>query len=314
MGKFNLVMVGVLIVSLSVYILTGLPQVDYSTLIPRENYFSGGAFGFVMAIALMAFACQGATMPVAMTADAEDPKNSLPKAILIASGVVTVVYILIAIVSSGVLPIEQVADKNLGVVAREIFPYPVFVIFILGGACFAIATSLYGAIAGVQHPLLATIDDGWLPKVLGIKTKTGYPWLMMLILYIVAVVPIWIDMGLNALISMMMIPTMILNLVNNALMFSLIKRYPDAWKGGFFRLPKWALYMTVVLAIFADLLISAALMTQLKGRDLYFMIGMIAALFAYSYYRLKSGKVNLQDIQRIREEAQAAADASASSN
>ena len=309
MGKFNLIMVGVLIVSLLVYIVTGLPQVNYATLIPDENYFSGGAFGFVMAIALMAFACQGATMPVAMTADAEDPKRSLPKAILIASGVVTVVYILIAIVSSGVLPVEEVAGKNLGVVAREIFPYPVFVIFIIGGACFAIATSLYGAIAGVQHPLLATINDGWLPQILGTKTKKGYPWLMMLILYAVAIIPIWFDMGLNALISMMMIPTMVLNLVNNALMFSLIKKYPDAWKDGFFRLPKWALYVTIVLAIFADLLISVALMTQLKGGDLYFMIGMMAVLFGYSFYCLKTGKVNLQDIQRVRQEAEAAAEA-----
>ena len=311
MGKFNLVMVAVLIVSLFVYILTGLPQVDYSTVIPKEGYFAGGPVGFIMAIAMMAFACQGATMPVAMTADTEDPKRSLPKAILIASGVVTVVYILIAIVSSGVLPVADVANKNLGVVAKEIFPYPVFVIFILGGACFAIATSLYGAIAGVQHPLLATISDGWLPAVLGTKTKRGYPWLMMLILYVVAVVPIWFDMGLNALISMMMIPTMVLNLVNNALMFKLVKQYPDAWKSGFFRMPAWALYVTIVLAIFADLLISVALMTQLQGSALYFMVIMLAALFGFSYYRLKSGKVNLQDIERIRREAEMAADASA---
>ena len=121
-------------------------------------------------------------------------------------------------------------------------------------------------------------------------------------------------MGQNALISMMMIPTMVLNLVNNALMFSLVKRYPDAWKDGFFRLPAWALYVTIVLAIFADLLISVALLTQLKGGDLYFMIGMLVALFGYSFYRLKSGKVNLQDIQRIRQEAKSAADASANQN
>lgn len=310
MGKFNLIMVAVLIVSLFVYILAGLPKVDYSTVVPREGYFSGGGMGFIMAIAMMAFACQGATMPVAMTADTRDPKRSLPKAILIASGVVTVVYCLIAIVSSGVLPVEQVANKNLGVVAREIFPYPVFVVFILGGACLAIATSLYGAIASAQHPLLATIDDGWLPKGLGRKTKNGYPWVLMLVLYAIAVVPIWFDMGLNELISMMMIPTMVLNLINNALMFQLVKRFPNAWKGGFFHMPRWAFYITIVLAIFSDLLISVALLTQLQGGDLYVMIGMLVALFGYSYYRLKSGKVNLRDIQRIRREAEAAATAS----
>ena len=182
-----------------------------------------------------------------------------------------------------------------------------FVIFILGGACFAIATSLYGAIASVQHPLLATVADGWLPEILATKNKSGYPWVMMLILYAFAIVPIWFDMGLNALISLMMIPTMVLNLINNALMVKLVKRYPDAWKSGFFKMPVWALYITITLAILADLLISVALMTQLKGGDLYFMIGMLLALFGYSFYRLKAGKVNLQDIQRIREEAESAA-------
>ena len=311
MGKFNLIMVAVLIFSLLVYVIVGLPQVDYSTLVPREGYFSDGAVGFIMAMAMMAFACQGATMPVAMTADARDPKRSLPKAILIASGVVTVVYCLIAMVSVGVLPVEQVANQNLGVVARQIFPYPVFVVFILGGACFAIATSLYGAIASVQHPLLATIDDGWLPKVLGIKTKKGYPWLMMLLLYLIAIIPIWIDMGLNELISLMMIPTMVINLINNALMFPLVKKYPNAWRSGFFRMPRWALNVTIVLAIVADLLISVALLTTLKAGDQYFILAMVAGLFAYSYYRLKTGKVNLQDIHRVREEARQAADSSA---
>ena len=203
------------------------------------------------------------------------------------------------------------ANQNLGVVARQIFPYPVFVVFILGGACFAIATSLYGAIASVQHPLLATIDDGWLPKVLGIKTKKGYPWLMMLLLYLIAIIPIWIDMGLNELISLMMIPTMVINLINNALMFPLVKKYPNAWRSGFFRMPRWALNVTIVLAIVADLLISVALLTTLKAGDQYFILAMVAGLFAYSYYRLKTGKVNLQDIHRVREEARQAADSSA---
>ena len=73
-------MVAVLIVSLLVYIATGLLRVDYATVVPHEGYFTDGAVGFIMAIAMMAFACQGATMPVAMTADTRDAKRSLPRA------------------------------------------------------------------------------------------------------------------------------------------------------------------------------------------------------------------------------------------
>ncbi len=130
---------------------------------------------------------------------------------------------------------------------------------------------------------------------------------MMLILYVIAVVPIWIDMGLNELISLMMIPTMIINLFNNVLMFRLIKKYPNAWENGFFHMPRRAFDATVILAVLCDLLISVALLTTLKPGDQYFILVMVTVLFAYSYYRLKAGKVNLQDIERIRREAEAAA-------
>ena len=165
MGRFNMIMVVVLMIALLVYIIVGLPQVDAQAISPAsDHYFMGGPVGFLMAVAMMSFACQGATMPIAMTADARNPKRDLPKAIMLASLVVMLVYVVIGIVSSGVLPVEEVANKNLGVVAREIFPYGVFVIFILGGACFAIATSLYKTIAGVQHclPPWGKVTNGFL--------------------------------------------------------------------------------------------------------------------------------------------------------
>lgn len=308
MGKFNLILVAVLLISLFVYVVVGLPQVDFSTANPfGEGYFKGGATGFIMAVAMMSFACQGATMPIAMTADAKNPKRNLPKAILLASLVVMVIYCLIGIVSAGILPVEQVADKSLGVVAKEIFPYGVFVVFIIGGACFAIATSLYGAIASVQHPLMATIEDGWLPAFLGKKNKKGYPWVMMLVLYVIAVVPIFVNIGLQDLISLMMIPVMVLNLINNILMFKLIKKYPQAWEKSFFHMPKWAFCVTMALAILCDLLISVALFTTMKSGDQYLIIIMIAVLFGYSFYRIKSGKVNLSDLERAKAEAEEAA-------
>ncbi len=306
MAKFNLVMVGVLILSLIIYIVVGIPKVDFSSANPMsEGYFADGPIGFIMAIACMSFACQGATMPIAMTKDAKEPKKSLPKAIILASVVVAIVYSLIGIVSSGILPIEQVADKNLGVVAEQIFPRPIFIIFVIGGACFAIATSLYGAIASVEHPLMRTVEDGWLPKILGTKNKKGYPYVMMIILYAIAIIPLFTDMGILEMISLMMIPIMVLNIVNNILMIPLVKKYPNAWKKSFFHMPKWAFYITVGLAVVADLLISVALLTTIESvYEIIAIVVMIVAIFGYSYYRLKAGKVNLHDLEVAKAEAE----------
>ena len=76
-------------------------------------------------------------------------------------------------------------------------------------------------------------------------------------------------------------------------------------------MPNWAFYLTIILAILCDLLICVALLTTLNAGDQYFILGMVAVLFGYSYYRLKTGKVNLSDIERIRKEAEEAANASA---
>lgn len=308
MGTFNLIMVAVLILSLIVYVSVGLPKVDWSTVSPAsDGYFKGGPVGLIMAIAMMSFACQGSTMPIDMTADAKNPKRDLPKAIILSSLIILLVYGLIGIVSSGILPVEQVADKNLGVVAKEIFPYPVFVIFIIGGACFAIATSLYSTIAGIRYPLMATVEDGWLPAFLGKTTKKGYPWIMMLLLYIISVVPIFVDFGLQEIISLMMIPTMILNTINNIIMVRLVKKYPHAWKNSFFHMPKWVLHLTIVIATLCSLLITVSLFTTLNVRDQLIILGLVVVVFAYCIYRLKSGKVNLQEIEIAKAEAEKAA-------
>ena len=42
--------------------------------------------------------------------------------------------------------------------------------------------------------------------------------------------------------------------------------------------------------------------TMGKG-DQWILVGMIVTLFGYSFYRLRAGKVNLQDIELARKEA-----------
>ncbi len=308
MGKFNAIMVVVLLISLIVYLVVGLPKVDFALVNPAsEGYFGGGVTGFIMAIALMSFACQGATMPIDMTEDAREPKKSLPKAILLASAVVTIVYVLIGIVSVGILPVENVAGKNLGVVAESIFPRGVFIVFIIGGACFAIATSLYSTIAGIQYPIMQTIEDGWLPAFLGKKTKKGYPWLIMIILYAVSIITVFFDLGLDEIVSLIMIPTMILNTVNNVRMFKLVKQYPNAWKNSFFHMPKWLLNVSLVFATFCSALITLALFTTLKLGSAIVMVVFVVLMFLFCMYRIKAGKINLAELEIAKAEAEKSA-------
>lgn len=178
---------------------------------------------------------------------------------------------------------------------------------LLVGACFAIATSLYSTMAAVRYPILATVDDGWLPKFLGVRTKNGYPWVMMLLLYATSILSIFVDLGLQDLISVMMIPTMILNTINNILVVGLTRKYPKAWEKSFFHMPAPAFRVVMGFATFCSLLITVALFTTMDTKGQILIVVLMVAVFAYCAYRLKANKVNLTDIERAKAEAERAA-------
>jgi hypothetical protein len=180
--------------------------------------------------------------------------------------------------------------------ASKTFPYPVYVLFILGGACFAIATSLYGSIAQLRYPILSTIEDGWLPQVLASKTKTGYPYIVMGFMYLVAVVPILTGMTLDTLVSYMMIPNLVICMFNNLFFLKIPKQYPDAWKKSFLHMPYWLLVIVVAIAVGCDAMVIYNQFIYLSVQDQFIIVAMLAVIFAYCAVRLKIGKVNFKSL------------------
>lgn len=141
-STINSIMTVILIISIFIFIVFGVSKVQ-SGYFSEGNFFRNGFSGFISAIAIMGWACQGTTMgPVAVSAVTKKAKKNIPLGILLVTVLLAVVYFAMSYVAAGVLPIEEVSNKNLSLVAKEIFPYWIFVIFIIGGAVFAIATSM----------------------------------------------------------------------------------------------------------------------------------------------------------------------------
>ncbi|MBF0747579.1 amino acid permease, partial [Gemella sp. 19428wG2_WT2a] len=134
-------MVIILILSLSCFVVFGLPKVDYTVFQP-ETMFPAGFTGFFTAIGLVGFATGGAQFVAELGGEMKNPRRDLPIVIIGSTVLIGFFYALIAAVAVGVLPIEQVAGQPLTAVANEVLPKPVFVIFIVGGAMFALATTL----------------------------------------------------------------------------------------------------------------------------------------------------------------------------
>ena len=307
LASIQSIMAIILFVSIGVFIVCGLPQVDFGVYMNTSdpNFFRGGLPGFVAAVSIMSWACQGTTMStVSVAAETKDAKKTIPIGIMISTVIVCIVYTLMGIVASGVLPIEKVAGKSLGLVAESIFPRSVYVIFILGGAVFAIFTSLISSITMIKHPFLATVRDGWMPKVFGKQTKDGYPYIIMGFMYLVAVVPIILGNGLDVLVSYVMIPSMVVCGLCNFWMIKVPKQYPKRWKESVFHMP-YPIYVGIMLiSVVCNIFISYNLFVGLTGSDRIMVSIITLGMFAISYFRLKGGYVNLDSVNKIKEQAQ----------
>ena len=297
----------VLLFSIALFIFVGIPKVK-GGFFTDGDFFLNGPGGLVSAVAIMGFACQGTTMaPVAMAKDTANPRKTLPLAIIMITITLAIVYGLMGVVASGVLPVEDVAGKTLSVVASEIFPKPVYIIFILGGAVFAIATSLMGGIALLKYPVLKVAEDGWLPGIFKKTTKQGYPWASQLLFYIISVIPVFLGFSFDSIISLIMIPTMLLCACCNFYCILLPKKYPKQWKESVLHMPTPVFTFVMLLSVGCDFLVAYNLFAMLTGKEVVMVFLIVLFCFALALIRIRTGAVKVEDLKnakaRIVEEA-----------
>lgn len=243
------ILVVALIAGLASFILFGIVKVDYGYVFDPVNLFPNGIRSFLTASALLTFSTSGAITIAELGGEAKDPAKDLPLAMIGSTLFVGVIYALIALVASGVLPWEQVANQPLSLVADAILPRPVFYVFLIGGALGATATTMNAIFTWVTKPIMIACDDGWFPRKLAdVNKKFGTPHYLMLLVYLVGIVPILLDIPLDTIATV----GSGLGCVYQAMMplsaMFLLKKYPQAYENSRFKLPAKSLKP---LAIFA---------------------------------------------------------------
>lgn len=296
----NSIMTVVLMASIGIFVIMGLPKVGPGYF-SGEGFFLNGVPGFFAAISIMGWACQGTTMaPTSMYAVTKNPKRTIPGGIVLITISLAVIYGLMSIVAAGVLPVEQVAGQNLSLVAEEIFPRSIYIVFILGGAVFAIATSLMGGIAMVRYPTMKVAEDGWLPNIFKKTTKNGYPWVTQLLYYLFSILPIIFGFSLDAIVSLVMIPAMLMNVYLNIACIGVVRKYPVQWKKSILHMPKPVIYVICVLSSICAAIVAYNLFVGLKLSEMFILLGILAVCFACSIICIKTGKVSRESLQENR--------------
>jgi APA family basic amino acid/polyamine antiporter len=299
----------ILLVSIVAFLAVGLPKVQPGYFSNDDGMFWANGFGGVIAaIAMMSFACQGTTMaPVSVMPVTKKARRTIPLGILLITLTVGVVYGLMSIVAAGVLPVEQVMGQNLSVVAAAIFSPTVYKVFILGGACCAIISSLASGLTMLRYPLLAVAEDGWLPKVFAKTDKNGYPYVVMGLFLVVSILPLFTSLTVDTIISLVMILSMIMNIYMNIAMIKLPKQYPEQWKNATLRMPIPLFNCLCVIGAVCATAVAYYLFKDLSVSNMILCAVLVVGIFIYVQIRLRMGAVKKEDLAAKREKIAAAA-------
>ncbi|MCD8221275.1 MAG: APC family permease [Clostridiales bacterium] len=279
-AKVQNVMVALLLLSLFIYIIFGLPKVDWSMLeFSSANIMPNGTLSFLRGATMLSFACGGAKFLAENGGEIENPGKTIPRAMVLSTILVAVFYALVAIVAACVLPLEEISGKNISVVAKSIFPTPIYLFFVIGGAWFALLTTLNGTLSWVTRGLQRAAKDGWLPVSWARENAAGTPVVMLFFFFIVGMVPILTGMDTTDISNMGTGCSKLSDLLMVYACFQLPRVFPEQYKNSPLYVDPKKLNIALAIVFVVLALTSYVSLSSLTGRQfLYIGIYIVVAL------------------------------------
>lgn len=298
---FQNIVTALLILALITFVILGLPKVNVNNFFNSSydgGFFRNGFSGIIGAIAIMGWACQGTTMgPVGVIPITKRPKKNIPLGILLTCIVVSIIYGFMSFVASGVLNFDEYAGNNLSVTAKAIMEPGLFAFFVIGGGICAIISSFLSVLVMIRNPLAQMAEDGWLPELFKKQSKDGYPYYCYLLVYIVALIPILTGMNVDNAISMLMIPTMVINAYLNIKCMHIPRLYSEQFKNRDFKIPKFLFILSSILGGICAAVIAVTLFKDLNFNNAIIAAAVIIVPMLFSFTALKVGSVDEKKLQ-----------------
>ena len=213
------------------------------------KYFLTGFGGFFAAAFLLRLSLIGSEFVSEFGDEMENPGKTIPLVMGLSLLLVVILYVGIAIVATGVLPLDQIQGENLAATAKIVFSPTVYYAFIGGGIMISLVTSLNAIFAWCTRGLYMATEDGWLPMKLAVKNKYGTPYIYLTLFFVVGITPILTGMSLSYVSILGNAVGAIFGLFPVVALFNLSNRKPEAYKKAPFKLPVWATKLFPVLAV-----------------------------------------------------------------
>ena len=278
----NKIMSVLLIGGLLLFIAFSVPKAHLDYVFSTSNLFNHGAFAFVSTLALLSSATSGAQVIAELGGEAKDAGRMIPRVMVLSTFLVGVFYVLIAIGAAGVLPIEEVANQPLTLVARETMPGITFYLFVIGAALGATATTLNATLSWVTKPLLVACDDGVLPRSLGTVSKQGVPVKLLTLFYLVGLIPLALGFDIAFITKFTTANSLLSKLCVCAALFVLAGKSGDVLKRSSMKISPTQARVIAVIAAVVLCVLSSSLLLNLSVSVIAFLAALVVIVLIYA--------------------------------
>ncbi|WP_163099047.1 amino acid permease [Peribacillus alkalitolerans] len=282
-AKFNTVMVIIKVAVVLLFIVIGVWYVEPTNWQPFMPF---GFSGVVTGAAVVVFAYFGFDAVSTAAEEVKDPQRNLPIGIISALAICTVLYIIVSLILTGIVPFDMLNVKDPVAFALQFIGQDWAAGFISLGAIVGITTVLIVMMFGQTRLFYAISRDGLLPKALSsVHPKTQVPlkstWVTGILVAIFAgFVP------LDRLAELTSIGTLFAFATVSLGVAVLRKTHPDLKRG--FKTP-WVPLIPILAVLFCGYLMMQLSSFTWMGFLVWLTIGLVI-YFAYGY---KNSKLNL---------------------
>lgn len=283
----------ILSLSIAAYIVFGIGAIQPGYFKGPE-FMTGGVSGFILATIYLTFASSGGVLVVNYSGVAKNPTKDIPFVIIISTACIVIIYAVMGTIASGVLPVAQAAHQPMSVSAAVFMPKSIFTFFVVGGAMFALLTTINFSIGMMLFPAQRACEDGWLPRSLAATNKRfGTSHWILLIFYLIGVIPIVMSVDITVVANSTVILITLLRCFTAFCSMQLPKRMPKAWKRSKFHLKKPALYCIgivsmIITAISVIMLLASAALSEIIGNLAVLILAVIVVFIRHRHIKLNT--------------------------
>ncbi|MDR1774303.1 MAG: APC family permease [Clostridioides sp.] len=274
-----------LILAMIMFMAFGFPKIDPNLISVQKIVHPEGMNSVNMgsAVALLSATLIGGHVCMNIAQDLKEPGKAIPISFILSTVVCCILFMLVSYVAIGTSPISELT--SLKDVAARFLSGPMMMFFILGGAVFAILTSMNGQFLSGATTIRKISEDKVFPEWLSKVNSHGVPQNTVILLCVGSSVVVGFGLPVGTLLSAYSFLSLITGLILFMAAMRVHKLYPNMYKNAYMKLTPTLIKIISSIGIAISLWQIYSLFRSMKPEVMAVLILWFVVWYIYYYAR-----------------------------